>query len=524
MLPAICLAAAVSAPPRALAADGEQQVVPPPVPLYASHVSKTSVLAPGIVVIDSEDSFDTVLGWYRANLKDRMADVTLGPQHQHFLTRTGAGVDISATGAGGRPKTKISLLWKPTGSGGYVALAPERKPTAAPAPAQSAFEKDVASTPLPSSPPAKTVTDESVPVQQAPPTAEQRAVEEPPPEKIALPALQPKIAVESAAQAQALPRPTTQQVPEEPPPEKVAMAVLQPKVALEATPRAQALPRLKTTIVAAPPKLGLQPRETPEPRLEVTGKGAEAKGLAFFRAGQYAEALLSWEDAAETGNAAAALFLGMMHDAGEGVPQSYPQALNWYRMAAEGGSVVGLFNLGAMYDAGLGVRQDMATAADWYARAAAKGSGRAAFNLALLLEKGDGVAQDPQGAVEYFRQAARLGITAARGHLRVSRIAVADDMDQSFNTLHDIPGDAPKGANGDIAERIRAAAGQGDAAAQYDLAYRLERGMSGSIDLGQAYALYVQAAAATPDSRLKAVANASAYQIRTHLEAARPRP
>src|SRR6185437_4532753 len=235
------------------------------------------------------------------NLKDRLADVTLGPQHQHFLTRTGAGVDISATGAGGRLKTKVSLLWKPSGTGGYATLQaaePERKPAAVPTPAPSAPEKNVASASPPSSTLATTTTDEPVPVQPASPAPEQKVAEEPPPEKIALAPLQPKIAVESVAQAQALPRLATQQVPDEPPPEKIATAALQPKVALETAPRAQALPQLKTTTVAAPPKPDLRPREAVEPRSEVTAKGSEAKGLAFFRAGQYAEALLSWEDAA----------------------------------------------------------------------------------------------------------------------------------------------------------------------------------------------------------------------------------
>jgi len=305
MLPAISVAAVlISAPPRVHAAETEQQVVPPPVPFYASHVNKTALLAPGIVVIDTDDSFDTVLSWYRANLKDRTADVTLGPQHQHFLTHTGAGVDISATG-GGRRKTKISLLWKPTGSGGYAALPaekPEQKPASAPAPAPAPEEN----------------------VLQTFPAAEPPVAEEPVPTKIALEALQPKVSIEPA--------------------------------------RGQiALPRLRTRVVAVPPIPAPPAGEASVPRRETRGAespGAETeragtrragpKGLAFFRTGQYAEALLAWEDAAEAGSTDAALFLGMMYDAGEGVPQSYSQALNWYRMAAEGGSVAGSFNLGAM--------------------------------------------------------------------------------------------------------------------------------------------------------------------------------
>jgi TPR repeat protein len=626
--------------------DAGQQVVPPPVPLYGSHIAKTSVLAPGIIVIDTDDSFDTVLAWYRANLKDSMADVTLGKDHQHFLTHKGAGVDISAESAGGRKRTKISLLWKPAGSGAYATLAPpspDRKVAGEPAPPQPAKEMANAAPPAvplpPQAPPEQTVAEAVMPVKPIPVAPAQTAVPLAPVEKIereiaALPQPAPEpapaprsvpvpvpvpapvvanaapparplppaatvsktpagktpagktpagktpvvsaspavtspapeeTAAEAVAPVEAIPAAPAQTVtplaPVEEMPSEIAMLPEAPREpaprAAGATPPSSALPsalaeKVAEAIALAKPAPAVHERKRPDP-ISVPEKQAplkpepqkpeaqkpetpdreasvprhepntvETRGLEFFRAGQYAEAILAWEDAAAAGNADAALALGMMYDAGEGVPQSYPQALNWYRMAAEGGSTAGAFNLGAMYDAGFGVRQNTAEAADWYERAAAKGSGRAAFNLALLFQSGDGVPQDAGSAGRYFRQAAHLGVTAARSHLNGSRSD--DDGDAPFDTIHVISAEkAKRNSDQAITERLRVAADDGDPTAQYDLAYRLERGTTGDIDLRQAYALYTQAARAAPDSRLKAIADAGASQVKSHLEAAGPR-
>src|ERR1700756_2283391 len=71
----LCFSAA-----RALAA-GDANQAPPPVPLYSDHVSKSTTIAPGMMIITTKDSFETVVGWYRANLKDQLAEVAMGPTH-----------------------------------------------------------------------------------------------------------------------------------------------------------------------------------------------------------------------------------------------------------------------------------------------------------------------------------------------------------------------------------------------------------------------------------------------------------
>jgi hypothetical protein len=274
--------------------------------------------------------------------------------------------------------------------------------------------------------------------------------------------------------------------------------------------------------LATPPEIGaIRKLDTvPQP----AAPSATGEGMAFFRAGRYAEALLAWQHAAVEGSANAALFVGMMYDAGQGVPQSYADALSWYQLAADKGSTEAAFNIGVMHEAGFGVRPDTAEAADWYQRAAAKGSGRAAYNLALLYENGDGVPQDADQAGKYFRQARRLGVTATRSHGH--RSDQDDDADMSFNTLHVIESDAPRGGSAKAAaaaDRIQRLADQGDPAAQYDLGYYLEKGIGVEMNLYGAYAMYLQAAAVTDDFRLKTVAESGAGAVKAHLAAAKPR-
>jgi TPR repeat protein len=101
-----------------------------------------------------------------------------------------------------------------------------------------------------------------------------------------------------------------------------------------------------------------------------------------------------------------------------------------------------------------------------------------------------------------------------------------DDADKAFNTLHVIENDAPNGGSANAAvaaDRIQRLADQGDPAAQYDLGYCLENGIGVAMDLYGAYAMYLQAAAVTDDSRLKMVAESGAGAVKAHLAASKPR-
>jgi len=107
-----------------------------------------------------------------------------------------------------------------------------------------------------------------------------------------------------------------------------------------------------------------------------------------------AAALAQLQTAAQSGDANAQFWLGLMYSSGQGVPQDYAQALSWYRKAAEQGEAHAQYSLGVMYYNGQGVPQDYAQAISWYRKAAEQGEAHAQNNLGFMYEYGQGVPQD----------------------------------------------------------------------------------------------------------------------------------
>jgi TPR repeat protein len=476
-----------------------------PVPFYPSHVVETKKVAAGMVVIETTDPAAQVIDWYRANLKDQIADLNTDAAHHHFLTHNGSGVGVSSGSASTPQGSKIELLWDAAKYGDYKP-SPQGPPPEAQAP----------------SPPTKTEQQASI----APPPMEQPEAAMTPPPKTE----QASVAPPPKEQPQAALTPAPKEQPQAavtPPPKAEQQASILPPPKATVTPPAKTEQQANLT-----PPLKAAPRE-PEATDSAGSKAARAKsagvaaGLNEFRAGQYAEALAHWQAAVLSGDATAALYLGMMYDTGQGVTQSSREALNWYRTASDEGNPIGSFNIGVMYDAGLGVDHSPVEAARWYAQAAEMGHGRAAYVLGLIYETGAGVPQDLAQANHYFRIAAELGIAAARDHLDSSdkvHLRKAPEVDvsvQSFQVAQNAaPAEGSRGAEA-AAQRFSRAADNGDPSAAYNLAYCYEKGIGVSPDLQQAYALYREAAEGTSDPYVKSAAEASAAKIKTQLGSGR---
>ncbi len=71
------------------------------------------------------------------------------------------------------------------------------------------------------------------------------------------------------------------------------------------------------------------------------------------------------DEKAPTRNAEAQFNLGVMYEAGNGVPQDDKQAVHYYEQAAKQGDAKAQFNLGLMYAEGQGVSQDYKQAVHW---------------------------------------------------------------------------------------------------------------------------------------------------------------
>jgi TPR repeat protein len=112
-----------------------------------------------------------------------------------------------------------------------------------------------------------------------------------------------------------------------------------------------------------------------------TISGALQAGLAAHRRGDFSLALEKLIPLANTGNATAQFQLGVMNEAGQGVPPNARRAVARYRQAADQGNADAQYRLGEKYDLGLGVERDKKIAAEWYAKSAAQGNAQAKAKL-----------------------------------------------------------------------------------------------------------------------------------------------
>src|SRR5438093_11133136 len=82
------------------------------------------------------------------------------------------------------------------------------------------------------------------------------------------------------------------------------------------------------------------------------------KGLAAYKAGDFATELKEWRTLAEQGIAKAQHNLGVIYYNGRGVPPNYDEALRWYRYADDQEYGLSQYNQWSEYAAGRGDKQD----------------------------------------------------------------------------------------------------------------------------------------------------------------------
>ena len=152
----------------------------------------------------------------------------------------------------------------------------------------------------------------------------------------------------------------------------------------------------------------------PEPVLRPSEIVPFETGMTAYMRANYRDALRHWTTLAETGDARAQTWIGIMHDNGQGVPRDHRKAVGWYRRAADQGYAEAQFSLGVSHDKGLGVVENHTVAAEWYQRAAEQGHTDAQFRLGLMYLNGRGVDPDLRLAHVWFSFAAAAGDTIAQ--------------------------------------------------------------------------------------------------------------
>ncbi len=98
-----------------------------------------------------------------------------------------------------------------------------------------------------------------------------------------------------------------------------------------------------------------------------------------------------YQQAAEKGDPTAQMYLGAIHSAGVGRPQSDKEAFTWFSRAADGGNAQAQLILSGIYAIGRGVPQSNADAYKW----------------ALIAATGNNTAEDKNGAQQLLTQLAK---------------------------------------------------------------------------------------------------------------------
>jgi TPR repeat protein len=134
------------------------------------------------------------------------------------------------------------------------------------------------------------------------------------------------------------------------------------------------------------------------------------------------------ETAASGGYAPAQNDLGMLYEAGQGVPLDEAKALGWFQKAAQQGLSDAQYSLALMLASGRGTGKDKPGSVHWLRRAAEQGLPIAQFNLAQRYEAGQGTEPDPVEAYRWFQIAAGQGLAEASQSCRAleSQLTPAD--------------------------------------------------------------------------------------------------
>ncbi len=165
-----------------------------------------------------------------------------------------------------------------------------------------------------------------------------------------------------------------------------------------------------------------QPRDKSEEGDAAAPSRADvASGWQAFLDGDYETALAELEPAAQSGDATAQYYLGVLYDHGEGVARNYRTAAEWYEKAAAQGHREAQFKLGFLHYTGSGqpagpsaLARDPEAAARWFAPAAEAGHPMASYLLCRMVDEGRGVERDLDRALSLCRAAADHGVTGAQ--------------------------------------------------------------------------------------------------------------
>lgn len=145
------------------------------------------------------------------------------------------------------------------------------------------------------------------------------------------------------------------------------------------------------------------------------------KAVELIGQARHAEAVRLLEPAAKAGDAEALYHLGLLHYAGQGVPENERKAVELLTASAQRGHVEAMYQLGNAFTFGNDTPRMVADAdveaATWYYKAAKLGNADAQYSLGLLFMAGKGLEKNEREATYWMQQAAKNGHKDAKNYV-----------------------------------------------------------------------------------------------------------
>lgn len=159
--------------------------------------------------------------------------------------------------------------------------------------------------------------------------------------------------------------------------------------------------------------------------ISMSAKEINNRGIDYYNAKDYENALIWFKKAAEQGYVAAQYNLGIMYRNGKGLLiEDYANAIKWFEKAAKQGYSGAQYQLGYIYEFGREKHQDLVgamlsgilggnselinydEAIKWYLKAAEQGNAQAQSRLGIIYKEGKGVTKNLSTAKYWLQKAA----------------------------------------------------------------------------------------------------------------------
>lgn len=142
---------------------------------------------------------------------------------------------------------------------------------------------------------------------------------------------------------------------------------------------------------------------------EYPGSISPGPGVEAYYKKEYNKAKQHFLRSAESGNAGAWVWLGIMHEKGLGVNRDYKKAVEYYQLASDKGDGLGKYYLALIYYRGTEIPTNYTEAFKLFSYLAEQKDINGSYYLGHMYANGRGVSKDAREALKLYSYAAEMG-------------------------------------------------------------------------------------------------------------------